>query len=524
MKKYMEIYRNRIIGLGVIAFLLHGYKLRSVAVGIDTEDLIRLQEEFYSGWLQTGRQGLVFLKQLLGNDWFNPFFSGLMTLLFLTLGVSAFFLLWERALGRDGRDGSLPFILGGLLWISHPVLTEQLYFALQDMEICLGILLTAGALWLTEQSAGAESRRKRIGWGIGAAALLALVFSVYQIFVVLYIFGTVSLLLLHAIRRITEDSESTGIREDWKALVPYLLVFLVAFLVNTCVTEVFFSDSSYLSNQIAWGKIPVKDNLLGIVYHMGKVFTGLKGVHFSAVLGFLSILLFVLLVRLGIRRGRLVWRIFLLTGALLSTPFLMTLVCGTAPAVRSQLVLPGVVGFVGYLVLYLGSLERKSAENVLKKSGCKIAGFLLAAGIVIGVTGSWKQIQTTLRLYYTDACRYEQDEALGRALVQRIQEEFGTVPYSLAVIGTKAFQPNNACLEGEVIGKSFFDYDDEVEPEYYWSTRRIIGLLHTLGYEYHHAPVEAMEDAAIYAEEMPVWPEEGCVRIEDGIVYVKLSE
>ena len=62
-------YRSHIIIMGLFVFLLHGAKLNSDIIGIDTEDLIHLQEGFYDGWLQSGRYGLVGLKYLLEKKW-----------------------------------------------------------------------------------------------------------------------------------------------------------------------------------------------------------------------------------------------------------------------------------------------------------------------------------------------------------------------------------------------------------------------------------------------------------------------
>ena len=68
----LMLYRGRIIFTLAFVFLFHGAKLNSQVIGIDTEDIIKLQVDFYGGWLTTGRQGLVFLKGILGMLRFNP--------------------------------------------------------------------------------------------------------------------------------------------------------------------------------------------------------------------------------------------------------------------------------------------------------------------------------------------------------------------------------------------------------------------------------------------------------------------
>ena len=93
----------------------------------------------------------------------------------------------------------------------------------------------------------------------------------------------------------------------------------------------------------------------------------------------------------------------------------------------------------------------------------------------------------------------------------------------MAVVGRKPFSGNNACVTGEIIGKSFFDHDTEVEPQYYWSTRRILGFLHVLGADYLQADKGRFADVVDYSKNMPVWPAEGSVQIYDGMIVVKLS-
>lgn len=315
---------------------------------------------------------------------------------------------------------------------------------------------------------------------------------------------------------VQSGAEKLSGRRMLLGILPYIGIFMTAFLVNTIITAAFFSSSSYLEGQIMWGRIDIKDNLLGIVHHVGKVCTGLKGIHFNPVFGLLCLLFVILSVRFARRfcKGRAgvaaVW--LLLSLALLACPFLMTLVVGAAPAVRSQLVLPAATGFLGYLNIRLASADK----------GC-VFRYTAAAAAFVCAAGVWLQAQTSLRLYYTDACRYEQDVALGRELIPEIVKYQGGLDRPLVVVGRREFAPNNACLAGEVIGRSFFDYDTLVEPMYYWSSRRIIGFLHTLGFDCRHASLEGTAAAVEYSAEMPSWPEEGSVQVYEDMVVVKLS-
>ena len=82
MKEYFEKYSSRILLMGLFVFLIHGAKLHSGIVGIDTEDIIHIQNDFYGGWLNTGRQGLWFLKWITNSLNFQPYMAGLLTIIF----------------------------------------------------------------------------------------------------------------------------------------------------------------------------------------------------------------------------------------------------------------------------------------------------------------------------------------------------------------------------------------------------------------------------------------------------------
>lgn len=540
MKEYLEKYRCRVILMLIFVFLIHGAKLHSEIIGIDTEDLIHLQGDFYGGWHNTGRQGLIALKWLTNSLTFRPYLAGMLTLVLFGLAVSAFFLLWDRMFKAkcvDGQEnkasGKFAWIAGGMLLIAHPVITEQFYFTIQSVEICIGMLLTAVALYLI------WSFRDRGGMFKPAAAtiLLLLPFSSYQIFVVLFIFGTVAVLFLEGIAKL-KTGEDISAGKLLKGIASYLAVFLSAFAVNTIITKLFFSSSDYLGGQILWGELPVLDNLRAIGGHLFRALTGYDSVHYHFSFGLLCIASLILLIRFWVRFGKqkkgVVAVLFFYFIALLSTPFLMTVICGGAPAVRSQLVLPFLTGFLAYtdIVLLKMDNEMQKAEvgnDTATKGSVELRnkymrGIAVAGVTAICVVGIWGQTQTTMSLYYTDRMRYEQDAFLGRELIEEIKKVAGDEKMPIAVIGGIPFSGNNACVDGEVIGKSFFDYDTKVKPKYYWSTRRILGFLHTLGADYPQVDASRFGNAKIESDYMPVWPAEGSVQIRDRMLIIKLSE
>lgn len=519
MKEYFEKYRSHIFCVGLFVFLLHGAKLYSGIVGIDTEDIIHSQYDLYVGWLNTGRQGLWLLKWLTGSLSYQPFMAGLLTLIFMTIAVVAMFMLWDGVPDCKKENKILPWILGGLFFCSHPVITEQFYFSLQSVEICIGFGLNVLALYLVKQ----YTERKKIGLLLCSIPILVLTFSLYQIFVVIFIFGTVSVLFTDALYRFSGEDGLSG-KELLGKLLPYVSVFSVAFVINTIITNLFFNTSDYLGGQILWGKFVIKDNIKAILGHVFRTLTGTGNIHYHWSFGLL-VLFMICMVAVILLRNRTkhkngaCFTLIFYGVSLLATPFLMTVVCGVAPAIRSQLILPLLTGFLAYSVCKLLILIRADEQGT--GSAGKVAGIIF---LIVSVLGIWHQTATTMSLYYTAEMCYEQDEHLGRALIMEIDKVQGEELLPVAVIGTREFRGNNACLTGEIIGVSFFCHDADVEPAYYWSTRRVLGFFHVLGADYPQVGREQMGTVLQYGSTMPVWPAEGSIQVYNGMIIVKLSE
>lgn len=509
-------YEGCIKAIVLLMFLLHWPKLNASIIGVDTESLIWDKTGLYQGWLSTGRQGLVLLKYLFGNVSFNPWFSAMMTMLTFPLAVIGFFLIWDKVGGR--QNSIVVWLAGSLLWISHPVITEQLYFSLQSFEISLGILLTAAALYIT--FVWTENRRQLWNFWV-SVCLLLLTFSIYQAFVSLYIFGAVSVLFLQSLRKLSEGKQKL-LSMMAPRMGAWFLTFITAFVINAIVTRLYFGESDYLSDQIRWGTVSVSEVFAGIFEHIKSVLLG-RRLFYGNFYGLLLVCSLVLFAAY-LWKFRRINTIGCITvcffyASLQITPFLMTLLQGGEPAFRSQLVLPAMTGFQAMLSIWLF----KELDISLKR----VRQAMFVCIIALSFLGGIKTVKTTWSLYYTDQLRYEQDTALGRSLIERIEqvcsrEELENLP--VVIVGRRPFQANNSCVQGQVMGYSLFDWDTTSEPIPYFSTRRVLGFLHTLGADYLLSSASRMEGALAISKYMPEWPAEGSVQIQDDMIIVKLSD
>lgn len=530
LREYVK--RNGLLWVAVFLFvgLCHGSMLLGGTVGIDTEDMIVRRDYFYESWLITGRQGLVLLKKLMGNIIFSPYLAGVLTLVFLTLACILWTWLFACITGKENKAAA--FVFSALLNVSS-ILTEQLYFKLQSAEISLSFCLAAAALSLVfwGRKLLADKEKKRYGriCLLGAAALNLVTFSVYQVMVALFIFGAAACFFLYYFFGEKESEEGAG-KRYWGFIGIYAGVFLGSFACNQIITALFFSGSDYLSSQMQWLNRPVGDCLRDIGLHMEYVLIG--GQAYRSVLRLLH--------AVGIRSGMVGGQIYYdnnygvfcvlvciaafcfvkkrkrkgalpaavgVAGCLLA-PFYMTFFCGGEQLIRSQLVLPFALAFLAYALL-LFFPRRLPAYFVLGL--CFLTGY--------------QQMQYTLRLNYTDQVRYEGDVRLAAAIMEEINVlEDEERSYPVAFIGSRPADLNNACLRGNPIGYSFFEWDTYVEPVGYYSTQRILGFMHTLGADYTQADREQTAEAAEYGQGMANWPGEGSVVLHNGVIIVKLSD
>lgn len=518
------IKRNRYV-IAILTFfvcLLHSDKLSSVNSGIDTEKIIFAGGDIYRSWLGIGRQGLVFLKWMMGQLSYNPYFAGILTLLFLVMAVIAFCFLFEY-IRRGAGKGSL-LLTFGMLLTAHPVLTEQLYFSLQGAEITFSFLLCAVSLFCAHHWA-----EKRGGcWFVSGVLLLLPAFSVYQAMVPLYLFGIVAVCLLYGLRtgQETEGGNASGIRKEMQYLFHLMTVFLLSLTVNQLITLLFFSKSDYLGKQIQWEASDMGEGVRRILAHVRDVVLG-QGIFYSWIFFWLALgllVLYLLRIRKNFAPELYGWNLFLLA-ALYASPFYLTILMGERPVIRGQLVLPFMTGFMAYLGgVLVQDMEaaREQDYEVWKK---QVVGFWKGYLMVVCLLALWQEAEVTCRLYYTDAVRYQEDLWLAGNLEQDIIRFTGQCYYDgpVVFVGKRSAAGNEACLTGDVMGQSLFAWDTGVEPQNYWSSSRIIGFMHCLGARYKEPNTNQVRLASRMAESMPCYPAQGSIVWCKDVLVVKLS-
>lgn len=486
--------------------LCHASMLLSSSIGIDTEDIITLKDLFYGGWLETGRQGLVLLKLLTDTYTFNPYLSGMITLIMLTAAGIMWTYLFTYISGRENKAAIVSFSM--LLTVST-IFTEQMYFKLQCMEISIALVLMAVSLLMI-------CKKKYV-----ISFMLNLVlFSVYQVMVALFIFGASACIFISCFCTFN-NSDKEKATNVWKKAVGFLTVFVISFLTNQIITACFFSGSDYLASQIGWFTNPFGVCVANIVQHIKEVLFGMQ-IYYVKTFSIYCFLMLAAVVFILIKEKKqrtLSENILAVLSLVLLylSPFYMTLLCGQAPVMRSQLVLPFTVAFMSYALFLLV----QKYKNIYSAKTAKITWTVL---LLIGFMTGYLQLKYTMQLNYTDSVRYASDVRVAESMIDRIdsfQNEERSLP--VVVIGSLPAQLNNSCIRGEVIGYSFFEWDTQVEPYGYFNTRRVLGFMHTLGVNYRQGDMEQTQKALEYSQNMSCWPTKDYVELYDDIIIVKLN-
>ena len=513
MKAFYE-YIKESGGLWIVVLLLalfsHGTMLLGRSIGIDTEDIITLQDAFYGEWVSMGRQGLVLLKLLLGTRVFNPAFTGVMTLVFLAGACSLWNYLFYRITGKKNWTASLVF--SALLTVS-PLLTEQLYFKLQAMEMTLGFCMMAVSLLLVYYAAIASDQkngdRKKNGVCLAVSVTLNIIlFSLYQAMVPLFLFGAAACFFLYYFFR--EKVRADGLR---RMGILYPAVFLGSFVLNQMITAVWFSSGAgYLTGQVRWFTQSFKDCLINIYWHVRAVVLG-QGLYYSKLYP-ACWLLSPDSDKYNDSQNQTTCRIqfwgVLSLLMVMAAPFYMTVLCAVEPVMRSQMVMPFALAFAAYAVI-LCLEDRRS--------------FMRTVFLLLCVTAGYTQLKATMQLNYTDSVRYASDVRIAEAIMDELNAlEDSAHSYPVVFVGKHAAELNNSCVKGDTIGYSFFEWDADVEPYGFYNTRRIVGFMHTLGGNYVQGNAEQAVRAAEYSKDMADWPMQGSIALHDGCIIVRLSD
>lgn len=503
---FLKDHKRCWIMVGLLFVLTYGMSLFDYSYSIDTEDILMRQGGFYDGWIGINRYGMVFLKWLFGITGLIPGFVRIL----MAAATCLYSLLWAVLFWYLSSDRKQEYWIFPVLFFSSVPVIELTAFQCLSFEVAAAMFFCAFSQlcvwrWILKDA----------GMGSLCAGILAGIwcFACYQAFVPLYITASLATFLMacRKYRWLTwRQNLAVSLQLFAVFCADYALYNVLGFLVRR-ITGV--QAGNYTDQMIQWGRLPAGE-IAGILKH-----------YFADVLlsrtafwnyGYLFVCVGMLLCgicyvkRKGVRTAA--WYSMFITALFLASPFFLPVVMGAVPAVRSQLSLPFVTAFgAQFLLGVLG--EAAKGRRYLRT---------IAIGMVFLLAFRWN-IVTGNRLLYTDHVVRQQEYAVTQQILTEIQKCCGERWKETPVVILGSWEPayNPSMLQGETLGRSFYNWDKDVENGV---QTRVLTYWASIGYPCTAPTEEQSNRARQAASEMPVWPEQGSVRLYDGMVIVKLSE
>lgn len=474
--------------------------LANTSIGVDSHISIETPGTTYN-WLEIGRQGGILINKAFLRGQFSMLYVEAAAYLLYILSFVIFAFLFDHLANVPAWKTCLFF----LFFMVHPIWTEQLYFTMMIFPIAFGVALVPLVLYFAYS-------KKPILWGF-AVALMVLIFSIYQTFAIVYIAGCVLCFLLSYVQKIRSNELPTtdgllklGLRQ--------VLLFAIAFLINTLITKAFFLSSDYLTGQIQWGKVPLQTCLQEIYTHIIQVLTG-DGIFYTPAfsLSLLALAAGTILFFLRYRQATAKWIPILAILFLQTTPFLLTIYGGNIPVFRSQFILPFTTGcnFLLFLVLALSAIEGRQWKQP----------FIGVSVFVLALTLSW-QYYPASQLQYSTALVQQNDLQLAYAIGEELTKTTEGCTKPVLFVGCASLPQNPSFVFGETAQKSLFGYGWETSHPYEL-TGRAVSYMNALGFPIRAASEDLLYSARSIAQSMPAFPVEGSIRETEDFILIKLG-
>lgn len=476
--------------------MAYGIKLFYYSISIDTEVMLGNGEGQLYSWLSIGRFGLILTKKLLGLMPFNAYvanFFMLCTMLIfsLFLGFLFRFLRFE-----PNKKSKFEFIFS-CVFITSPIFAEQFNFALQGFEVALASFFVSVAAFLVTKWV---LDSKNVIHLILGTFLMVWGFASYQAVVFLYISIILSCYYFIYVSKI---KNKIILQDEFfkTAVIKYLLTFFCAYLLYFVVNKIIvlalgIKSSSYLSKMILWSKLNFWVCVRSVIGYMlrGKIYICCS----------IIFIIFSVINLFSKNKDKI---LFIISSIfLVLSPFFLAFFLGQGLIARSQFSVQFITALALYFLLCQIDDKRRLKNLVIFLSLCL----------------TFVQSYKVSCYMYTDYMKYQSEVFLANKISTKIDAlNLGTIPeYPVVFVGK--IHPINTPVElrGEVIGSSFFEWDNETD---FGSNFRILGFMKSIGYPYKVPNQSEIDRGKKISRAMPVWPNNGAIKFTDNLIVVRLS-
>lgn len=495
-----------------LTFVVYGLWLMQYFITFDAEGFYTAEygAPWYQQWMTLGRWFLVFLKKVLGVTLINPFFSVSIFLICFPLSCILWgylFTYWTQS----EKDTSNTKVFKGqivfdIIYLTHPIWAFQYAYRNQMEVVTIVMVILPVSVFLTT----VWIKQKNILCGICGFVGVVCSFAGYQAFVVVYLSAFVIFLFLQVL------CEQVSHKEFWIQALKISVFSILAYLCysKSCdlLCEISHLDrggySRYLLDQIRWGVDPFAENLKKCQEYLIMILWGDSNTY-SCLYAVELILGFLLLIVYNFRKKELwrrIWLVILFAGIFLSSQVIDLVTVGNA-VIRQEFAYVLTLAFIGVVewnLLY--SLLESKVNRGIAQFVC--GGLLLVVFL--------NQLQSNTRLLYSDyRCATTDYERLSEIYYDALEE--GATPGSAIVfIGYRLDSVEETVVEREVIGFTYFEVLSvaDVKP---------IHAMRAYGFDVNVPTDEQRNYAYSIADQLGIYPSKESIRIEDGLIIVRMS-
>ncbi len=458
---------------------------------VDSEVVINIAGTNYN-WLEIGRYGLVFTRRLLGTSWYNPYYTGILMLLFLWLTGMTFSYV---AVHMFPKLSATVTTLGSLIFITYPTFSEQYYFHFQSAEITFG-------LWLSMLSLGMFYlfvRDRKWIYFILTLPMYVLTFSIYQSFMPLALCGYLAVFLSVIVEK---DISLSAIKHSIGGSIAH---FALAFGISQGISKLCFPASNYLNNQVVWTSgISFTDALLAVMKSCLRMLIG-HNIFYTSILIFA-----IISAAAAFLHYRSLHTYQIVLGALSAlgiviTPFILTLLMAEHTAIRSQFTYSLAAVFLFYFAIQALPEEFASFKYIRFVTAAVLLAFAVS------------QISTVR--YIWDAHQYvaDYDRETSTEVLSYIYDSFIMNTGVAGTIFWGSLQPESPydeALEGSpsYLFTSVYNLEHNTFPYCFFSTNRILGYMESMGHKFVY-PSQLTHNVSSYImnhADVPAYPAPNC--------------
>lgn len=499
-KYYLKKSYKTIIIIAVFLLLTYWARLISDSFSIDTELYIQEYTYSFDWWLNLERWGLVILNKILKIGPLIIPHANFLTVLFIFAYSILYCYLFYLSIGDKYKEKYLKYqFIFPIIFITSPIFAEQYNFINQNASVSLAICFVATSLILLFKSDNESNIKNKYILIISSLILSTIAFGTYQSIIPLYILSVVACYILKCIS--DEDS-------SWKYLIKRIIIFGISAVLYLLISKILSDGNTYLNSGWQDSGLICFRNIYYVIVSVLKCETVFYNVSYLIAIAMIIIVNVYLFFKKKNNAGIIISSI-----GLLLSPFFIIMITGVDQLKRTQFNYSFAIGFI-FLVFAI-VLNNKKTRKILS-----IFIIVLSLGV------AYNQSIITSKLFYSDNVRYQNDVLYANKIQSMIEQKEwydSNKKYKLIFVGKNEAKAVNNYLKGEVIGKSFFEFDYEYD---YGVTQRANALFATLGYYYDKPTTKEFDWAKKYVLDNDIEPmpsSYSVINIDDKII-IRLSE